>query len=175
MTKRYAKALFELAGDEGLRSAVENDLQSIEQTVAASDDFRILLDSPVIHESEKRKFFKALFQDKLQPITFHFLMLLLEKNRENLLPDIIVHYRQLLDEANGIVRGSLITAHSFSAEQLDELKKRLDKITGKKVVLTEQKDASLIGGFVIRLDNTVIDTSIKNQLARMREQMVAGE
>jgi len=175
VTRRYAKALFELAEEQNLLSQVEHDLNSIKLVCDSSEEFGLILESPVIDVAEKKEVFARLFKDRVHPVTFRFLELLVEKNRENLLPLIIDRFLNLLDEARGIVRGQLFTAHPFTEQQLVALKKRLNRITGKEVVLHQSVKPELLGGFIIQMNDTVIDTSLKNQLIKLRDRLVYGE
>lgn len=172
VSKRYAKALFELAQERKIVERVAEEMIAIQNLYQQSSDFSSLLESPVIESSEKLKIFTVLLKEKVQSVTFNFLSLLLEKNREDYLPEIIFYFLKIVDESKGIVRGQLITAHPFTDVQKKELKERLDRFTGKKVFFDEQVDSSLIGGFIVRMEDTVIDTSVKNQLTKMREQLI---
>ena len=174
VTLRYARALFELAEERKLLSKVEQDLTELLKVYETSPDFRAILESPVIQSSKKKDIFTELFKDKLNPLTFRFLILLVTKNRENFLQIIITRFMDLLDEAKGIIRGQLFTAYPFSDQQLTTLKKRLDKITEKNVVIEQKVEPELLGGFVIRMNDTVVDTSLKNNLAKLRARMISG-
>jgi F-type H+-transporting ATPase subunit delta len=101
-------------------------------------------------------------------------MLLLDKNREEYLSGIIEYFMKHLDESRGIIRGQLYTAHPFTSDQMDILIKQLERHTGKKIWLEEEQDDSLIAGFVVRLEDRVIDASIKNQLNKMRQSLVGA-
>ncbi len=171
---RYARALFELTSEKTQLEPVVSDLKSVRKMYEGSPEFRALLDSPVIPKDEKLKVANRLFRSTLQPITFNFLRLLIEKTRENLLFDVVDQFQELVDESMGVLRGELITAYPFSTEQLDSLKKKLDEETGKDVLLEQRVDESLIGGFVVRLKDTVIDNSLKNQLTKLRTRLRRG-
>jgi F-type H+-transporting ATPase subunit delta len=173
VAKRYARALFELAKDKDILSIIEEDIKNVQKVYEKSEDFKQLLESPVIQISEKKKVFEELFKNKINSIFFNFLILLLEKGREDLLPTIVKHFFQLSDELRGIIRGHLKTAHLLDKEQLTIMKKRLDQITSKNVVIEQKIDPELIGGFVIKMDDTVIDNSIRNQLMRMYDNLVS--
>ena len=175
VTRRYARALFELANEKNQLTQVSDDLHTIKDICKRSEDFNRLLESPVIKTSEKRRVFLKLFEKRVYPLTYFFLELLLEKNREDMLLLIIEHFMGLLDESRGIVRGDLQTAFPFTDKQLTSLKERLDHLTGKNVVLDQNVNPGLLGGFIVKLDDTVIDTSLKNQLTKMRESMISGD
>lgn len=174
VTIRYAKALFSLAKEEGILPRVASDLELLSNSVDDSEELRTLLESPVVGAREKQKVLSELFETKLSPVTFRFLTLLIEKKREDLLRQIIQRFMKLLDEDRGILRGELLTAYQFSEKQLQALKKHLDKITGKNVVLEQRVESNLLGGFVIRMEDTVIDSSLKNQLVKLHQSMTAG-
>jgi F-type H+-transporting ATPase subunit delta len=171
VTRRYAKALFELARDQHLLEQVETDMSGILKTIDGSKELTVLLHSPVIQIQEKRKLFADLFKEKIQHLSYDFLNLLLDKNREEFLPEIITHFLKYIDESKGIMRGELRAAFPLSEEQKQALKKQLDRITGKNVLFAEEIDTALIGGFVIKMEDTVIDASIKNQLDKLRETL----
>jgi F-type H+-transporting ATPase subunit delta len=173
VTKRYAKALFELSREENVLDRVEQDLVMIIDTYHNSSDLAMLLASPIIQSRDKKKALQNIFKGKVHNLTFDFLMLLLEKNREENLPDIITNFGKFLDESRGILRSNLITAHPFTSEQKNALIKQLEKHTGKQILIEEVLDSSLIAGFVVRMEDTVIDTSIKNQLNKMRQSLIS--
>ncbi len=172
VSRRYARALFELARDRKSLDRVELDMFYILEIYQQSPQFSQMLDSPVISETGKHQVLTELFQGNIHPDTFSFLSLLLKKHREGLLRDIIHHFLLLMDESRGIMRGHLQSAYPLNEQQRDALKKKLDRITGKNVVLEMQVDAFLLGGFVVRLDDTVIDHSLRNQLGKLRENML---
>jgi F-type H+-transporting ATPase subunit delta len=172
VTRRYAKALFDLAKEQNILDQIESDMILLRKSMADSEEMVAFLQSPVIQVTEKRSLVAKIFKDKVNRVTFDFLNLLLHKNREELLSEIITYFLKYLDDSKGILRGELLTAYELSAAQITTLKNQLDRITGKNVTLQEKVDSSLIGGFVVRLDDTVIDTSIKNQLDKMREKLM---
>ncbi len=174
-TIRYAKALFELAREAKKLETIHSDLITIRQALEKSPDLQQVLDSPIIPKQEKADLLDQLFREQVDEHTMRFLQLLVEKNRESLLLFIIGRFQELLDEYRGIVRATLITAHPFDSDQKQALKKRLDRITGKDVQLKEVVEPDLLGGFVVRIKDTIIDVSLKNQLLKLRERLVFSE
>ncbi|NOX36171.1 MAG: F0F1 ATP synthase subunit delta [Calditrichaeota bacterium] len=172
VAKRYALALFEAALEANKLEVVESDLHLIEQEYQQVEDLQKLIDSPVISNTVKRTVVTEVFQNRLDPITFDMLVLLIEKNREKYLPGVIMYFRELLDEHRGILRADLYSVVPLTESQLQHLKKRLDALTGKNVIITQHIDPELLGGFTIRINDTVFDSSLKHQLEKLRENLV---
>jgi F-type H+-transporting ATPase subunit delta len=101
-------------------------------------------------------------------MTVSFLRLLVDKKRIDILSDIVVCYRQLMDEALKKVRVNVKTAYALSDDLKSFISSSLEKSIGKKVEMTVEEDPSLIGGVVIGVGDTLYDGSIKNQLNNMR-------
>ena len=94
--------------------------------------------------------------------------LLVDKKRIELLSDIESCYRQLMDEALKKVRVNLKTAFDLSRDMQNYISSRLEKVTGRQVEMTVEKDPALLGGVVIGVGDTLYDGSIRNQLNNMR-------
>ncbi len=172
VARRYAQALFEVAVEKNQLTSVEVDLELLKQNYRKVEEFRTLMTSPVISNKEKQKVFTTLYKKRLQPLTFNFVSLLITKNREELLEQMFLEFADLLDEHRGIVRGEVYSVVPLSTAQISGLKKYLDKSTQKNVVLSQQIDKSLLGGFVVKINDLVYDTSLRNQLSSLRERLV---
>jgi F-type H+-transporting ATPase subunit delta len=101
-------------------------------------------------------------------MTANFIRLLVDKNRIDILEDIVVCYRQLMDEALKKVRVNVKTAFTLSDELRSLISANLEKALGKTVDITVEQDPTLLGGVVIGVGDTLYDGSIKNQLNNMR-------
>jgi F-type H+-transporting ATPase subunit delta len=174
VTIRYAKALFELAKEKKILDRVGIDLEFLLKSVENSKDLQAYLESPVANLTSKLKLIATIFKSKVEPLTFHFLNLLLMKNREYLLRQIISQFKKLLDADKGILRAELQTFSKLTTEQLDALAIRLGQFTGKKILFDQIINKELLGGFIIRMDDTVIDNSLKNQLIKLHEKLLAN-
>ena len=170
--RRYAKALFQLASEQHALEQIESDMSSVQRMIEKSKELAAILQSPVIQAKEKQQVLSELFKGKIHELSYDFLKLLLDKNREEFLPGIITYFLKIIDESKGVLRGDLKAAYPLSNEQKKSLKSQLDRITGKNVIINEQIDSTLIGGFIIRMEDTVIDASIKNQLDKLRETLL---
>lgn len=172
VAKRYARALFEFALDNGQLESVAADLDLLDAALRDSPELRQLIDSPVISTRTKQAAFSALFKDRLQADTFKYVLFLMAKNREALLPDIVADFRDLLDDHRGILRGEVTSVIALSELQLRNLKERLDQLSGKNVLITQRTDPNLLGGLMVRIRDTVYDTSLRHKLEKLRQRLV---
>jgi len=163
--------MFQAAVDKKQLDVIESDFNWVVKEFQEVDDFRKLIDSPVISNQNKVEVVTQVFKDRISEMLLKFLLLLIQKNRENLLPEIHMYFKEYLDEYRGIVRGTVYAAVPLSETQMQELKKFLDRKTGKNVILVQKIDENLIGGFVVQIKDIVIDSSIRGQLLRLKEQL----
>ncbi len=172
VAKRYALALFEAAQERGALEAVEADLNLLTAEYQAAEPFRRLVNSPVIENRSKQQAFKKTFSGKISNLVMNFMLLLFAKNREAYFLPVVHHFRELLDEYRGILRGEVLAPVPLTKRQLAELKAQLDARTGKDVILTQRQDESLLGGFVVRIQDIIIDTSLRHQLERLKQHLI---
>lgn len=171
VARRYARALFEEARARGQAEAIDADVALLYESFTASRELARVFESPVIPREKKKKIIETLFGGRLQPLTVRFLELLVEKERESLLPAIVAAYRTLLDEEQGIIEAQVRTAFPLDEAGAQPLVAKLERLTGKKIRLQLQQDPSLIGGVVVRVGDTVYDGSVRQQLTALRERL----
>jgi len=171
---RYALALIEIAEEQKKVSEVSNDLVFIEKLLDGSPDLVLFFKSPVVNTLKKKNAFTELFGKRVSELTMKFILLLTSKDREALLPDIIRQFYRLRDERMGILNVVARTVIDLTKEQEEHLVGRIQDLTKKKVHLTHERDASLIGGFTVQYDDTVLDASVKHQFEVLRERFAAN-
>jgi len=174
LTRRYAQALLSLAEEQKQLDRVVQDLELLQRTAKESKEFIVFLKSPVIKRDKKREVFSELFKNKVGALTLEFLSLLCEKGREDVLPQIIVQFFLLRDEHLGIVHVDVKAATELSKEQFDNIQRRFETITSKKVRISFNLDTLVKGGFVARVGDTVFDGSVRRQLELMRKRFSEG-
>ena len=174
VARRYASALM-AAGEEGKSlEAIARDLETVGRIVETSREFQLMLRSPVISPPKKIAVMQELFESRVGRETIIFMKLLVQKNREGYLPDVIEQFRALMDEKQGLVRIELTSAVTLSQDQEQRLKGKLEEYTGKRVRFNHVLDRSIMGGIVVRIGDTVLDGSVTHQLALLRERMAEG-
>lgn len=169
----YAQALLEVASAQRATSRVRDELAKVAGWISESSEFREFLRSPVIEEDERKAVVRDLCQRALfSKLTTNFLLLLGQKKRLRILEDIISAFGRLADEADGVMRAHAYAPLKLSAVQVSRLRAALEEMTGKKVVVEDAVDDSLMGGLVVKLGGRVYDSSVKTQLAVLKENVL---
>lgn len=173
VAKRYAKALFGLAKDQGKLDKVEMDFNELDKLIDKSSEFGAFLLNPLISSSDKSMMLKDIFKGKVNDLTFNFIQLINEKKRSSLLPDVILQFKSMMLEYNNQVEGELISAVELSKNQVNQIQQNIEKATGKSVILEQRIETDVIGGFVLKIQDRVFDNSIRCQLNKLREKFIA--
>lgn len=172
---RYAKAFFSLAKEKGLIASLQEDVATISAVCASSADFNRLIDSPVLSTSAKVKTIKSIFENKINPLTLNFLALITQNKREKHIPSIFRDLDQMHRQSLGISSAVLTTAKELDAPLVEQIRKEVESVSGTKVELSQKIDPSLIGGFVLRVDDKQYDASVSTQLKRIKESLLQTE
>ena len=172
VASRYAEALFQAAQAQGLTDVIDEELTIFGQVLQDEPDFRVLFLGRSFSMQEKRQLIQDVFGGKMQNITLNFLCLTVDKEREDCLPAIIELYHQLQTEERGILKARLISAQDTHPQLAEELAELLAKDYGKKLEFDMETDPALLGGAVVRIEDTVIDLSLNRQFDMMRDEML---
>jgi len=140
--------------------------------VSASPELSAFLSNPLVGESERLSTLEALFQGKVQPLTWNLLALLVQRERLAELPSILDLAKARLRELQGILPVSVVSAEPMLKRQQDELKSKLSARTGKTIELTCSDDSSLIGGFRLQLGDLVEDYSLSTKLETFKQNVL---
>ena len=178
VARRYAKALFALAGKAGKKAPAEygKDLEAFAEVLEASPDLLKVFANPIIAVEDKKAVLSGVVGKlSLKPMVVNFLSLLADKERLAFVPEVSAYYRMLLDEAEGVLRGQLVTSYALTEARQDQIKTKLEKQSGKKLVLSFTVDSAILGGVLLKVGDKVLDASLRAQLAILKEQIKRGE
>ena len=173
ITSRYATALMELSEEKNAFTQVASDIDLVVNTLAGSKDLRATLSSPIIKSVKKIEILKEIFTKHISLDTENFLVFIVNKSREGLLFEIVKRFNQLRDEKLGLVNIDVTSAVEFDDAQKDSIKTKLKDYTKKDVRIDFEVEENLIGGFLARVGDTVLDASIKQQLRNLKKQLLA--
>ena len=176
IAKRWAKALVDLAAEEGIDSKDEilANLKDINENIAASDSLAEMLASPVVSQEEKLAVLTKLFQSRVMPVVFKFLTALNSKNRLIYLVPITEEFQRELEVLKNIVRVSIVSAIELSDDKKSSICNRLKEKLNKNIVPNWSVDSGIIGGLVFNIDDIIIDNSIRHRLENLGKQIIKG-
>ena len=167
----FAEALLDLAGD-GQADAIGQELAELRKLVAENDTFKQYLADPSIgHETKGATVVKAL-SGQVSPLMSKFLGVVNLKGRLVDLAHIAEAYQQLLDAKHGRIDVDVTVATKLTDEVLGQVQQAVSKALGKTAVLHETIDESIIGGMIVRVEDKLIDASVKSQLAAMKRELL---
>jgi len=171
VTRRYARALYEVAVKGGILDRVGQDVQLIGSTVDENPRILIALHNPEVPRNTKKAILAEIFGQKVDPLTLRFTQLLIDKGRASVLPSLQREFEKLADVAAGIVRARVQSAVALTPVQEGLLVKELAALTGKKVMLKTSVDPSIGGGAVVWIGDRVIDGSVAGYLKAMESSL----
>ena len=169
IAKRYARAFFNIAGEEQRYEDFSQELGSFSALLKENKVLSEFLANPVYDQPDKKAVVEALLAKlSLSPLTANFLKLLVDKRRIGILSDIERCYRKLVEDALKKVSVTVKTAFPLTDVLSARLLRELEKLTGRQVEMTVQEDPALLGGIVVRVGDTLYDGSIRTQLNHIR-------
>lgn len=169
---RYAAALFELAREQNLVSAVEGDLDNLGQALVASADFGALIRNPKVSRQAATQAMDAVAGVLgLSPLTKNFLGVLAGNRRLAALPEVVRAFAAIAAAERGEVTAEVTSAHPLADDQLAALSAKLQAREGRTVKLKASVDPDLLGGLVVRIGSTQIDSSIRTRLNSLAQAM----
>ncbi|MCK4839681.1 MAG: F0F1 ATP synthase subunit delta [Desulfobulbaceae bacterium] len=176
LAKRYAKALFQVGKEE---SALDDFSKALSEMAALYIEVPEVVDgltNRLYPQDVREKVMEHLIGAmKASALMANFLNLLVQKGRADVLPDIAMVFKALVDDERNMCQGTVISASEISSDLNDKIKATLEKITGKQVVVTNDVDPTIIGGIIARVGDLVLDGSIKTQLKGLEESIKGSE
>lgn len=167
---RYAKALLELAIENNQIDAIASDMKALVAANEETRDFHLFLVSPIINAEKKTLIFKELFP-QFNEITSSFVTLVTKNGRESLLPIIASSFEMQLKAHLGIVPVTLVSAQPMDAATKTSIMNKVQAAVSGKLEVEEKIDASIVGGFIVKMGDTQIDASIANQFKNLKQRL----
>ncbi len=169
---RYAAALYELAAENKAVATVESDLESLGRAIGESADLAALIRNPQVGRDAAAKAMEGVAGLlSLSPLTRNFLGVLASNRRLAALPDVVRAFASIAAAARGEVSAEVTSAHPLSPAQLKALEARLKAREGQDVKLSAKVDPEILGGLVVKIGSTQIDSSIRTRLNTLAQAM----
>jgi F-type H+-transporting ATPase subunit delta len=170
---RYARALFDVTVKESDPIKIEQQLADFVTLVNGNGELKAVLFSPRVPATARKNLIASLVAKAgLEPPLAKLLVMLADRGRFELLPDLLAVFRERLLAHSNVVQGLLASAVPLAPEKLQVLEQHLSKATGKHVRLEPSVDPALVGGVVARIGSTVFDGSVRTQLQKLKQQLL---
>lgn len=173
VARRYAKALLELGLENGDIEIVVRDLEALAEIWDRNAELRNVVENPLVAlEAKKAAVTEVAAALGAGATARNTALLLIDRRRARALPYIAASLRELADARKGVVRAQVTTATSLPEPYYAKLQAQLERLTGMRVIVERQTDASLIGGVVTRIGDRIFDGSVRSRLQSMREALL---
>jgi F-type H+-transporting ATPase subunit delta len=170
----YARSLLELANERNQVDEVGQEMAGLRQVVEENPTFAVFLADPGIGATERTATLDKVFRGRVSPLVMNFLGVLNNKGRLRLLGSIAQAFNDLLDEQKGNVEVDVTVAQRLTGDQLEQVRQRVSGALGKNAVVHQYVDPEIIGGLVLRVEDRLIDASVKYQIEAMRERLLSA-
>lgn len=168
--RRYARAIFELAKEDGSVGSVAKQIGDFAEVYSGSRELQTVLENPLVEPGPRAAIVAEIAARIGATGTAERALRLITKQRRlRAIPDIARHLVRFVDEDAKVVRAHVTTAAAVAPTFLDKLKSEIEAATGSKVVLTSSVDPSLIGGVVTTIGDRVVDGSLRSRLHSFRD------
>src|SRR5687767_764574 len=168
----YARSLLELADERKEMEQVEQELRGLRDVIEQNPTFGLFLRDPAIGENERGETLKRVFGGKVSPLLMNFLGVVNAHGRLGKLEEIARAYDELLDERLGKIEVDVTVATKLAPNELEQVRKSVSAALKKDAVVHQYVDESIIGGIVLRVQDQLIDASVRAQLEGMRRRML---
>jgi len=167
--KRYAQAVFEIALESNKLKEWQSDLGKIAQLMQDAE-FTSLIENPKLPFELKAKVTREIL-GKMNPMALNLVYLLIAKGQLKNVGQLADEYERLLNDHHGIKTAEVTTAIALDNTEREKLSHHLEAIIGKKVSINIQVNPDILGGFIARIDDSLIDASIRNKLEMLKKSL----
>jgi len=161
---RYAKSLIDLASEKKVVDQVNEDMDFFISLCEENKQLLAVLKSPIVRHTKKLSILQALFEGKVNSVTYGMFSILTRKNRESLIYSLAFEYKKLYNQLNKIQIAKISSASALTEDQRNDIIRQLTEDLKKKIVLEETVNPDLIGGYVLQVNDSRKDTSIRKKL-----------
>jgi F-type H+-transporting ATPase subunit delta len=171
--ERYSLALYELAGENNVLTQVEDQSSSILNLILSSKDFSNMIKDPTNNQEDLLKVINNISDNnKFESLFKNFLSFLIIKRRFFYIEQILKSFIETCSKKRGELKAELKSAKELSSDEISKITDELTKNFSSKIKLNYKYDESLIGGLVVQIGSTMVDTSIKNKLQQIENRMI---
>lgn len=172
VVRGYAEALFQVARAEESLDRVEEELTRFKNGLESNAEVKEFMSNLQISPEGKKSALFQIFGEKISTITLNWINLVIDQGRQRRLPNIIEAFFTLAQESREKVTAEVVTSVPLSEDLIQRLEKELSRASKKQVFLKPMVDESILGGVIVKIENKIIDGSVKHRLEEMKQEMV---
>jgi len=170
---RYSLALYELANESNVILKIEENSNALLKLISKNINFKDLIKDPTVSQEDLNKVIDKISQNSNLELLFkNFLNFLISKRRFFYVEQILKKFNEICSEKRGELKAEIISAKELTQNEINKITDELSNNFKSKVKLNYSHDKSLIGGLVVQVGSTMIDTSIKNKLQQIENRMI---
>jgi F-type H+-transporting ATPase subunit delta len=173
IARNYAEALLTLARKAGDLQAWGRMIDDVAVAMERDGRLRRFLEAPQISAEQKNAVLSKAYEDRAPRLFLRFLQQLVKNRRQMLIPVIAAEYHDLVDEVEGRVHAQVTLAHPVNDDERAAIARQLSYTLGKPVVPQVRVNPNILGGIIVRIEDKVMDGSVRRRLARLRGRMLA--
>ena len=174
IARMYGGSLYDLAAEEGLETRILDELDAVTALIRNDPEYLRLLSTPSIPKKERCALLDEAFRGQVHLYVLNFLKILCEHGTLRELSGCARAYRVRYNAAHGILEATATAAIALTAEQTEQLRQKLEKVTGKKIDLATKVDPAVLGGIRLDIEGTELDGTVQNRLATLRRNIAAA-
>jgi F-type H+-transporting ATPase subunit delta len=167
----YAESLFELALEKDQADEIEVQFQNVADVIRSDSEISLFLETPAISNDQKKACLTKAFEGRISDTLLDFLKVVADKNRLDCFLEMQTSFSRLADQRAGRIQGVLTTAVELSRKEQARLGEKIGRALKKTIELETIVDPAILGGMVLRIDDTLIDGSVKRSLGRLKKQL----
>lgn len=171
VSKRYAKALYEITQANGSNDLVLSELKTLGKILNTDTHISEFILSPLVSTENKIHVLKTTLSGKVSQDIINTLHLLADKNRLSIVAEIIEAFELISDESKGMTRGIVRSAANLNADEKQKIETTVNKVIKKKVILNFEEDKNLLGGMIAQVGGWTFDDSLDSHLKSINEDL----
>ena len=171
VAKRYSAALLDLCGKELSKEVIFTQITDVKKSLDNSVDLQKVIFSPIVSGDEKKNILDKIFGSDLNKTILNFLKLLVDKNRFDIFNSVVAEFRKEINKQEGLLEIGITSAIELNEHEKAMIKVKLENILNKQVELEWDYDSSIIGGLMFKIEDNIIDCSIKHKLQEIKREI----
>lgn len=169
---RYANALYSIAKEEGKEDSIYEEMYALSGILIKSPDVIQALSNPIYSNKDKESLLTTALGKNGSELMKQFIHFIVAKGRQNYILFMAMMFQEIYRKDKNIILSKVTTAREIDKETLENLRKAVEQKTGKKVLIHDEVNANIIGGYILEMNNERYDGSVKTSLETIEKELL---